>query len=296
MQHEASPLDLTAARERLEAEVNMLSVSHMAHKRQGFILVLGDSHPFHEVDEASLFERVFGDRLGRDYWQWWFEDDASPLYLFAGMLAAHNAKAAPPDERDNYLKYLEKHKPQDLREGLRFWAQAHEDPLKERHYNSILAAFQQAAINGDTWLRTGHDRPDGFDDLLRGQFAAVRNTGLLVRRRSAALWLANHSEFRSLLPRSARDFLLGSPPADNLLVDAGSPPPVAKLAGKRGRPKGQPYAEADRALFPVVEDMMRNEGITLYAASQKIADKLAGTGTLTSRAIRFRGFYKSQSP
>lgn len=207
MQHEPSPFDLTAARERLDTEVNMLSVSHMAHKRQGFILVLGDSHPFHEVDEASLFERVFGDRLGRDYWQWWFEDDASPLYLFSSMLAAHNAKAASSSEREEYISYLKRFAPKELEFGLWFWPQAHEDPLRRRYYNSILAAFQQAAFNGETWLRTGHDRPDGFDDLLRGQFAAVQNTGLLVRRRSAALWLANHSEFGSLLPLSARQYL-----------------------------------------------------------------------------------------
>lgn len=280
----------------------MLSASTLPHKRQSFIQVLGDSHHFPEITESNLLERVFGDQSGREYWRWWLEDDASELHLFVKMIASHNAKAASHEERRSFLQFMRKNDPDEFAFNVWFWPLAKEDPLFKRNYNIALTAFYQAAINKESWLWARHDRPDGFDDLLRGQFGLVQNSGLLVRRRSAAMWLANHSEFGGLLPASARAYLIKNfKQAAIVEAEALSPAPEpepARVRKRRGRRKGsRPFLKRDRELLPVI-DRMLSEGTATSADNAALqlaeAGRVAGPSTARSNATRLRILYQNE--
>lgn len=302
MAYEAWPFDASIARDQLEKEIDSISASTIAHKRFSFSKVLGDSHPFDDMSEADLFGQIFGDRAGTKYWQWWFEKDKSPLYEFAEMLAAHNAKARLFDDRQDFLSYLKIYSPRRLQEGMHDWPAFRLDPLSEPEHNRLLNAFVQAAINKEPWLEAHRDRPDGFDDLLRGQFKAVRNSGLLVRRRSAAIWLANHSEFRDLLPASAKAYIIKNfEQAES--VDAAPPGSIGanpKLSAEEviiGRPMGSGYQDNDRRLFPIIENLLQLGHATSLKDAVRQIDrerKIVGGGTPESRIGRVCRLYSQE--
>jgi len=74
--------------------------------------------------------------------------------------------------------------------------------------------------------------------------------------------------------------------------------PASRPKKKPGPKPGEnrPYDAADRKLFPKLERLMEKKGMSLWAAALSLAenDKVAGRGTLESRAKRLCKVYREE--
>jgi hypothetical protein len=83
-----------------------------------------------------------------------------------------------------------------------------------------------------------------------------------------------------------------APPDES--APSSSKPATAKKRGKRRGPDR--FSAADRALFPDMSDLMKNEALSPQEAAQRLGDggKLKGRGSLNSRVLRLARSYRKE--
>ncbi|TNC10427.1 hypothetical protein FF100_22405 [Methylobacterium terricola] len=265
--------------EALRAALSSRDLS-TANRRHGIKALLREHLLDPDVSERALFEAAYDDASGKEYWDSWLTREHDHIFVLVDLLAIHNAK-----ERL-------------LIAGRQTLSNAFRENV---FHDQIYRAMTDAAKRGESWLygdvtpllEEKYHPKTVFSIVKQG---TERVVPLEVARRSAVEWLCQDPNYKELVPQSAQAALR---------IDAAhAPPRFVPIAHndttrdqpvRRGRPEDTGYGPLDRALFPLIDDLLATgKANTAYGATQHILEKIKGSGGDKSRRLRVSNLYKSE--